>query len=139
MNVAIYEAQLRSIKEHIDLNVLIDGSIPSNIKNHHIYSVLSNLLENAIEATKKLAEPNKKHISLNIKSIKGSTIINIENFVDEKIVFKNEFPLTSKKDKSSHGYGLKSVSNIINNKYDGTISFKQIDDKFIVNIVLPII
>lgn len=139
VNVAIYEAQLRSIKEHIDLNVLIDGSIPSNIKNHHIYSVLSNLLENAIEATKKLAEPNKKHISLNIKSIKGSTIINIENFVDEKIVFKNEFPLTSKKDKSSHGYGLKSVSNIINNKYDGTISFKQIDDKFIVNIVLPII
>lgn len=139
VNVAIYEAQLRSIKEHIDLNVLIDGSIPSNIKNHHIYSVLSNLLENAIEATKKLAEPNKKHISLNIKSIKGSTIINIENFVDEKIVFKNGFPLTSKKDKSSHGYGLKSVSNIINNKYDGTISFKQIDDKFIVNIVLPII
>lgn len=139
VNVAIYEAQLRSIKEHIDLNVLIDGSIPNNIKNHHIYSVLSNLLENAIEATKKLAEPNKKHISLNIKSIKGSTIINIENFVDEKIVFKNGFPLTSKKDKSSHGYGLKSVSNIINNKYDGTISFKQIDDKFIVNIVLPII
>lgn len=139
VNVAIYEAQLRSIKEHIELNVLIDGSIPSNIKNHHIYSVLSNLLENAIEATKKLAEPNKKHISLNIKSIKGSTIINIENFVDEKIVFKNGFPLTSKKDKSSHGYGLKSVSNIINNKYDGTISFKQIDDKFIVNIVLPII
>ena len=45
-------------------------------------------------------------------------------------------PQTIKRDKNIHGYGVKSIQSIVN-KYKGSVSFKVSDDRFILDIILP--
>lgn len=136
LNVVIYEYQLVCIKKEIDFKVLIDGEALSFMKSHHVYSLLSNLISNAIEATDKIEDVDKRRITLNISKKQDNVIININNFSTEKIKFSNGIPVTTKNDKKNHGFGIRSVIRTVN-LYDGNITFNYKDDKFSVIILLP--
>lgn len=91
-------------------------------------SLLGNLLDNAIEA---LDKEEVKNISL--KMIEHSNYLSIQIFNNSTKL--NEDLKTTKKNKEAHGYGLQNVKEIVK-KYQGNIQIKQIDDKFIVSIIL---
>ena len=135
LNVVVYENQLKCIKLGIDLNVLIDGDTFTDFKPHHIYSLLSNLLDNAIEAVEPIKEKNKRRVSLKIKTVRESIILSIENYFDIPPKMFNGVPI-SLKNSTKHGYGLKSVKRITD-IYDGVIDYSIKDDKFIVTIIFP--
>lgn len=136
INTAVYESQLKCVNLGIDLNVLLDGGdMLKDYKPHHIYSLLSNLLDNAIEAVSKLDE-DKKRIYLTIKKVRESTVIIIENYTENNPVMDDGLPTTSKKDHTRHGYGLKSVKRIVD-IYNGLLNISTKDNKFIVKIVFP--
>lgn len=136
LNVVVYEAQLKCIKLGIDLNVLIDGDSFKDFKPHHIYSLMSNLLDNAIEATNEISEKEKRRIFLKIKTVRESIILSLENYINELPKMFKGVPVTSKKDASKHGYGLKSVQRIVD-RYDGVLDYSVKDNKFTVTIVFP--
>jgi len=137
LNVVVYESQLKCIAKEIDLNVLIDGDPLSFMKSHHVYTFLSNLLDNSIEAVEKISDKDKRRISLKIIKKNNNVFINVTNFINAPIKFVDNYPITSKKDKLTHGYGIKSVEQIIN-KYNGNMAIKNIDDQFIIDILIPI-
>lgn len=91
-------------------------------------SLLGNLLDNAIEA---LDKEEVKNISL--KMIEHSNYLSIQIFNNSTKL--NEDLKTTKKNKEAHGYGLQNVKEIVK-KYQGNIQIKQVDDKFIVSIIL---
>lgn len=136
LNVVIYEAQLKCINLGINLNVLVDGDSLAGFKNHHIYSLFSNLLTNSIEAVENIEDKDQRRIFLSIKRVRDSIVISIENPIKEAVSLKNGMPLTNKKDTVKHGFGLKSVKHIID-IYNGAFSLETKNNKFVVTIIFP--
>ena len=95
-------------------------------------SLLGNLLDNAIDACKRI-EQNDKWILLQIEIQKNFLFIKISNSIDEMPVMKKGIPVSTKQNKKRHGYGLKSVERIVN-KYNGVITFRIEQNIFEVDI-----
>ena len=98
--------------------------------------VLTNALQNAVEASSSVSNPE-----ICIKSVQREKvfIINVRNIVSGKVLITEEgLPETSKRE-SGHGYGLKNIRSIAV-KYKGDIEIRQeeMDGRpyFIINIML---
>ena len=96
--------------------------------------LLGNLLDNAIEANNEVDE-EKKYINLFISQQMDYLSINISNPTNEKRKINENVIASTKKHKELHGFGLKSVKDIVS-KYNGNCTFKQEDDNFEVFIML---
>lgn len=87
-----------------------------------LVTLLTNLLDNAIEACEKL-DPENKAVSRNIqfKMVleEGQLILSVRNPVTTPVQIKNNMIVTSKKDSIHHGIGLSNVDAVIK-KYGGT-------------------
>lgn len=98
--------------------------------------ILINALSNAIRAASDSTAPE-----ISIKSWKHNNafLIQVENSFDGALVIDPEtgFPLTSKNDKDSHGYGLKNIKRITK-KYFGTIQIEQNEDRVILTVMVVI-
>lgn len=105
-----------------DIKIKIQAIFPvkSNIQSVDICAILANLMDNALEACKKIPEKEKRFINVKINCVSNLIIIVIENAVHEKQVKVNGSFITSKSNKDLHGFGLRSVKSSIE-KYDGTI------------------
>lgn len=117
----------------IPVKVEVSDYIRIKIKDFEICAILSNLLDNAIEASSKIAD---KEIKIKISSLPNCIIIIISNKIKENILLSNPKLNTTKKDKLNHGIGLTIVDDIIK-KYNGTISFYIDNEYFNVNIGIP--
>lgn len=112
--------------------------IPENldISSVDMCSILGNLIDNAIHATHKL-DADKRKISIVIHYDKKRLIISISNMFDGKIVYDGDKIVSINKDKTNHGLGLLSVKATVN-KYNGLIEVEDIDNTFVVTIIIPI-
>ena len=107
------------------------------MKPHHIYSLIGNALENAIESVKSETEVSLKEITVNIVRREQTCIIKIENYVSRKVEISEGLPLTEKEDRENHGFGAKSMRNVVEN-YGGQISFYQEGDLFTMLAEIPL-
>ncbi|MBQ2800139.1 MAG: GHKL domain-containing protein [Lachnospiraceae bacterium] len=114
-----------------DINVEFPKS--SNILPSDLCTILSNLLDNAIEEVERLKE-NKK-ISLTIRRVNCFLFIKVINPCNEGKKF-DIFPSTTKENKILHGWGLQSVGDVVR-KYNGTMECINEDREFIVKVMLP--
>ncbi len=119
LDAILYEKQLLCEKNKIRLTCIADGNAVRFLDTTHLYSLLSNALNNAVEACKTLPE-EKKSIGLSIKKSTGFTIIEVFNYCLSEIQFRDHIPVTTKKDKQHHGYGYKSMLYIAS-EYDGNV------------------
>lgn len=121
-------------KSHsIPINIKIQSPIEINMMDFEISAVLSNLLDNAIEASTKIKNPE---IKVKITSLYNCIIILISNRTNEDVLLSNPKMNTTKKDKFNHGLGISIVDGIIK-KYEGTFWFYMENGFFNVNIVIP--
>lgn len=83
--------------------------------------LFGNLLDNAIEACMKV-ESKYRRVDVKIGTQNELLFIQIDNSIGEPPIQKGRNLVTTKNEKMRHGYGLKSVENIVK-KYDGTFSY----------------
>lgn len=95
--------------------------------------LLSNLLDNAIEACER--NQNASVITLKMWAEAGYYCIDIGNTVEENVLSSNPNLETLKSNHKLHGFGLKSVRDIVA-KYDGVLNFRQIRNTFHVYVSL---
>lgn len=114
-----------------------DGAAINFMKPHHIYSLMGNALENAIESVKGETDVSLKEITVNIVRREQTCIIKIENYVTRKVEISDGLPLTAKEDRENHGFGAKSMRNVVEN-YGGQISFYQEGDLFTMLAAIPL-
>ena len=107
----------------------------SFIKDSEITALFDNLFENAFEATKKC--PNK-FINIEVDYRNENYIfIKMLNSINNKPLFQNGVPITTKKDKKGHGIGIKSILKIVK-KYHGNLDYNYVENEniFITTILL---
>lgn len=97
--------------------------------------MLSNILDNAIEASEKGNE-NERVIDIWMKTVNATFMIKIKNNYVGTISKKGKIFLTSKKDDKIHGIGLEIVNDIVQ-KHDGDMSIDYDDKMFQMLIEIP--
>lgn len=119
----------------ISLNYMADGKALSFLTSSDICAMFGNILENAIEAVQD-EQPEKRIISLQVFSRRGYTCIHEENYCARPPELQNGIPVTSKRDKEYHGFGMKSIQYIVR-KYDGNMAVSTPPNLFCIDILLP--
>lgn len=85
------------------------------------------------EACEKVTDKERKKISIKIEQHMQMLFLEIKNGTDKLPAKSGHTFLTSKQDKSLHGYGLKSVERIVT-RYDGDLAYEMEDGMFVVSI-----
>lgn len=124
-------------KNQIKLTYIVDGEKLRFIKPIDLYSIFGNALDNAIEAVMKIEDPAQRIISLHVAANGQILIVTLKNSFSGILVMENELPVTSKKDASLHGFGMKSIQ-LLTQKYGGEMTFSTANNVFTLTILLPI-
>ena len=92
------------------MTVVADAKRLNDLDEVDIFSIFTNLLDNAINAANHIEEEEKRLISLTIEEKQGFLSIECRNYYAGKVDFKGsqKLPSTSK-DGKYHGYGTKSI------------------------------
>lgn len=95
--------------------------------------MLSNLLDNALEACEKCID-QRSWIDITIRKMNNGLILKVSNSMQGKILISEERYLTTKEDSKRHGIGLDSVNYVLK-KYNANIKIESSDQTFNVSIV----
>lgn len=105
------------------------------MKDEDIVTVLSNLLNNAIEACEECAD--KKVIKLKFVKEDNMIIISVKNTFSHSICYEAGEIKSSKLVKvEEHGVGIKNIIKVIE-KYDGSYIIKDSNKEFYFSIIIP--
>ena len=96
--------------------------------------LLGNLLDNAIEACRKVEE-DKRRIELSMTQQGPCLSISVQNSAAGKVRMEGNTVHTTKEQKELHGFGLNSVREIAE-KYRGSCTIQSTEDEFTVYIIL---
>ncbi|NEG89433.1 sensor histidine kinase [Bifidobacterium aerophilum] len=121
----------------ITLTAVADGSLLAGMSSMDIASLFGNALDNAIEATSKLADPQQRLIRLALYRQGRFTVIRIENYYDSELSKDTAGNLrTTKRDASRHGFGVKSIRHIAQ-QYGGEVTIRTEDHWFTLTVLIP--
>ena len=101
------------------------------IEPYDLYMALGNILDNAIEH----CSGTYKEIIVGIKSNENMLLIEIKNTIQSSVLKQNSKLQTSKENKEEHGYGLKSIQDVVN-KYNGNLVIEEENNLFIISILI---
>lgn len=136
LDVVLTEKSLTCLRLNIQLACIADGRLISQMNAVDIYSLFGNAIDNAIECLKGVEETEKKVININVEKMGGMARIQIQNYSPNSPVMENGLPMTTKRDKDNHGYGLKSIRYIVK-KYMGNMMVNVAGNIFSLTIALP--
>ena len=131
LNTKYQEADAKGIVFVFRVNDLSD----LKIKDEDVVTILSNLLNNAIEACE--ACEDKKVIKFKFVKENDLIIISVKNTFHYDIVYENgEIQSTKTSNVEEHGVGIKNIIKTIE-KYDGSYVIEDKDKEFYFSIIIP--
>ena len=120
----------------IELKFMGEGQLLNFMEDMDISALFGNMLDNAIESVVKIKDRQKRLISLHVIQDKQFIRIRTENYCEENVQFQDGIPITTKKDKRFHGYGMKSMKKIVE-KYGGSVMAGKANNWFELKILIP--
>lgn len=105
----------------------------ANMGSVDFSAVLSNALDNAIEASMKVTD---KFIYIAILKKRGYDTITVKNKIDKSVLADNPELKSTKAENEIHGYGIKQIKTITQ-KYDGIVDIYEEDSMFCISIMIP--
>lgn len=138
LDTILTEKRLVAEKHGITLTCIADGAALSGMAAADLYAFFGNALDNAIRAVDELDDAAQRSISVIVKQKLGMASIHIENCCRQAqaLRFEDGLPATTKADAANHGFGTRSMRDIIE-RYGGTISFSATGSTFCVNALVP--
>lgn len=91
-----------------------------SISSTDICAILSNQIDNALEACEKIADASNRWIHISIGQKNDFILFKVENTAPDD-PFKEKGKLVSKKNSKFHGLGIKNISETVK-KYDGSLT-----------------
>ncbi len=138
LDVVLTQKQLTCRSNGIEMTVMAQGEALSFLRPADIVSLFGNILDNAIEHEKTVKTQSRRHISVAVRRSGQMATIRVENYCEHAPqTSRGKLPVTSKKDRRYHGFGLRSVQYIVE-RYGGTVAITTEHNLFVVSILLPI-
>lgn len=120
----------------VTITAVADGKLLNFMNVADICTIIGNSLDNALESVTLIEDVDKRLIHIEITEQKNLVLIVVENTCEHHVEFENGIPKTTHKDKKNHGYGTRSILQVVQ-KYDGSVVFDQTKDWFSIKILLP--
>ncbi len=136
LDTILTEKNIYCLKRSIRLSCNVRSSTVDRIKVVDLYTLLGNALDNAIEAVDKLADPEKKTISLTVRDQDEMLFLQVENYYEGSLTMEDGLPLTTKPDEMNHGFGTKSIRAIVKS-YGGASMVRTEDGIYSLEILIP--
>jgi hypothetical protein len=124
-------------REGINLTIVADGSAVDFIDAMDLVTIVGNSLDNAIEASSRLIDPEHRLIRVAIYRQGRFAMIKVENYFEGDLDIIDGLPRTTKAHSTHHGYGLKNMTSAAQH-YGGTLTARVEHDWFVVRTLVPI-
>ena len=125
------------MQKKITFSCMADGKLVHFIDVKDICSLFGNAMDNAIECVEKYPDLEKRVINLSMYQKNQLLMIQVENYLESDLDLKDALPKTTKKNKTYHGYGLKSIQ-LVAEKYNGSMTLQAKDHWFTLQILIPV-
>lgn len=132
LNEKMLYAQKHGISTQFDITPLNDTAIPAM----DICTILSNALDNAVEACIKIEKKKDRYIDVKINDGLSEMIISVKNPSSEEPKRRAGMYVSAKKDSQNHGLGLKSIKRTVD-KYKGDMLIKYENGVFNLVVSIP--
>jgi signal transduction histidine kinase len=129
VNYAFRNAGTQEIS--VEITAKIPECMPLQVED--TVTILSNLLDNAVTAVRRL--PENRRIALKLSYRRGCLYILVENTFDGIVKYQDGRLMTTKEDTQTHGLGLASVCSAVE-KYNGCLQLEHDNGLFTASIVL---
>lgn len=136
LDIVLTEKRLVCVRQGITFSCIADGAQLSFMSDADVCSLFGNALDNAIEASCRIPDREKRSIGLNVKASRGFVSVSVRNSCADDVKTDGELPRTTKDDETSHGFGMKSMK-LIAEKYGGELSVAAADGVFTLNLIFP--
>lgn len=118
------------------IELSFNGAVPEGvIENADICTIVSNLIDNAIESVKRYDGARYIKVKASIRS--GFLALSVINPVNSRVEVKNNKIRTTKKDSKNHGIGLKNVQRTAE-KYGGAMLLDCTDTEFTADVTVKL-
>ena len=134
INIVLTEKNILCTTSGVKFSYIIDGTLFNFMSEMEIYSLFGNALDNALESCSKVADPEKRVISLKAAARGEMVILHVENCFAQALTMVDGIPQTTKTG-TGHGFGLRSIQNIAE-KYGGVASVQTVNDLFKLTVVM---
>lgn len=125
-----------SAADRAEAVIVFDGVVPDrNIADSDLVILLSNLVDNAIEACEKITGSKQIRISSTFQN--GMWVFRISNPVEHLVTIVNNRIATTKSDREIHGIGISNVERIAE-KYDGCLFLSCDEQTFTAKTVISL-
>lgn len=102
-----------------------------------LFAIFCNAMDNAIEAVQGLQDQDKRMIAVSVWERSGLALFQFENYFENRLEMVDSIPVTTKKDKDFHGFGMKSIQYAVQ-KYNGQMSIHTENNIFVLRISIPV-
>lgn len=135
LDTILTEKSILCISRGIKISYNVNARHLDKIKVTDLYILMGNALDNAIECVSELENQDRRTISVTVKNQGSMIYIATENYFEREIQIKEGFPVTHKKDKENHGFGMKSMEHIAKT-YHGSIRITAENQIFRLQILM---
>jgi DNA-binding LytR/AlgR family response regulator len=137
LDVILTTKKHQCLRENITFNCMANGALLEFMDKKDICSIFGDALDNAIECVGQYGDPEKRILLLNVYQQDYFVMIQVENYSENRLVLKDSLPVTTKPEKTLHGYGLKSIRQTVE-KYGGTLTLHHENNWFSLQVLLPV-
>lgn len=128
--------KLASIVAHMSIDVLPDITF-AELPSADIISILSNLLDNAVEACRMRDNSRVVQLTITKKNDNNFYVIIVRNTFDKAPVLRDGQFVSTKTDTKLHGIGTKSIRHAVENNH-GFVNYSIEGGFFVATVVLPV-
>lgn len=140
LSILLQTKKLAAQNHHINMDFTISNSSFEKLKTTDLIKILSNLIDNAIEAATELPE-NERKITIGCKADNTRYTFEVTNtgpeIMSTEYIFKQGFSTKQSKNGKERGQGLFIVEEVVK-KYCGTISIKSVNQVTTVIVEIPL-
>lgn len=124
------------LQQGITMTNVVDGAAVEFIDLARLSALFGNAIDNAIEASCRIADPERRIIKVAVFTQGDFVMIRVENHWDREVEFVRGMPLSTKDDRFRHGHGTRNMRRIVES-LGGTITFGLEDGWFQMRALIP--
>lgn len=124
----------------IDFQLQLEDLSRFPLPDDALVVILTNLIDNAIEACEKIPFEERRYIQLTMKTEGKTAWLCIENTTVAPVNIRDNYVVSTKGDPLLHGYGLKNISTLLcQHKGNYVLDYRNKDSVFCFYSTIPII